>query len=390
MVSTGVGQTALHSGTQSNLIGNAPQLLIGIGILIGAGHHQVIWGTPEIGNDRQITERFEFGELHLDPRHIGDCHRLLGDRPFHHRHRITHERANVLALNAHDQEELIAHQDEAEYTTLTGELPQCVQQVLHRVGCVHRQCDRAPLAFLAPRGHYVVDPQLVHVPMVALHGCDDHYCAVMELLVVDHPLVAHKLGKLRAEATSSATFRLLAEELVTLLAYEATENLDVVPVNITTPVAACTGVEIAEPKPLVVPILRAGLGMLNGMVELMPTAEVGFLGMIRDESTLEATTYADRLPHDISNRHVFLLDPMLATGGTLVAAIDLLLERGAKDVTAICLIASPEGIARLEQAYAGRDLTVRVVTAGVDERLNEVGYIVPGLGDAGDRLYGTV
>lgn len=208
--------------------------------------------------------------------------------------------------------------------------------------------------------------------------------------MVDHPLVAHKLGRLRAEATSSATFRLLAEELVTLLAYEATENLNVVPVEITTPVATCTGVEMAEPKPLVVPILRAGLGMLNGMVKLMPTAEVGFLGMIRDESTLEATTYADRLPQDISNRQVFVLDPMLATGGTLVAAIDLLLARGAKDVTAICLIASPEGIAHLRNTYADQNVRVRIVTAGIDERLNEIGYIVPGLGDAGDRLYGSV
>lgn len=390
MASTGVGQTALHPGTQSNLIGNAPQLLIGIGVLIGAGHHQVIRGASEIGDDRQITEWFEFGEFHLDPGHIGDIHRLFGDRPFHHRHRITHHRTNMLALNPHDQEELITYQDKTEYATLTRELPQCVQQVLHRVGCVHRERDRVPLTFFPPRCDDVVDPRLFHIPMVALRGRNDHYCAVMEILVVDHPLVAHKLGRLRAEDTSSATFRLLAEELVTLLAYEATENLDVVPVNITTPVASCTGVEIAEPKPLVVPILRAGLGMLNGMVKLMPTAEVGFLGMIRDESTLEATTYADRLPQDISNRHVFLLDPMLATGGTLVAAIDLLLERGAKDVTAICLIASPEGIARLEAAYADRDLTVRVVTAGVDERLNEVGYIVPGLGDAGDRLYGAV
>jgi uracil phosphoribosyltransferase len=296
----------------------------------------------------------------------------------------------VVTLYANDEEELIAHQHESEYAALAGELSQCMQQVFRRVRCVHRERNRVPLTFFPPRRNDVVDPRLFHIPIVALHSLNDHYCAVMEILVVDHPLVAHKLGRLRAEDTSSATFRLLAEELVTLLAYEATENLDVVPIEITTPVATCTGVEIAEPKPLVVPILRAGLGMLNGMVKLMPTAEVGFLGMIRDEETLEATTYADRLPHDVSDRHVFLLDPMLATGGTLVAAIDLLLERGAKDVTAICLIASPEGIARLEAAYADRDVTVRVVTACVDERLNEVGYIVPGLGDAGDRLYGTV
>ncbi|CAB4749267.1 unannotated protein [freshwater metagenome] len=211
----------------------------------------------------------------------------------------------------------------------------------------------------------------------------------MRTLVIDHPLVAHKLGRLRAQDTSSATFRLLAEELVTLLAYEATRTLLVKPVDITTPVAPCTVQEMAEPKPLVVPILRAGLGMLNGMVKLMPTAEVGFLGMVRDETSLTATTYADRLPHNLAHRQVFVLDPMLATGGTLIAAIDLLLERGARDVTAICLLAAPEGIARLDAAYGDRDVDVTVVTAAVDSHLNEKGYIVPGLGDAGDRLYGV-
>lgn len=212
----------------------------------------------------------------------------------------------------------------------------------------------------------------------------------MRTLVIDHPLVAHKLTRLRREETSSATFRLLAEELVTLLAYEATDSLAVHPVDIVTPVAPTTGVELAEPKPLVVPILRAGLGMLNGMVKLMPTAEVGFLGMVRDEKSLVASTYADRIPHDLHDRQVFVLDPMLATGGTLVAAISLLLERGARDVTAICLLAAPEGLARVQEAFADRDVQVTVVTAALDERLNEHGYIVPGLGDAGDRLYGSV
>jgi uracil phosphoribosyltransferase len=150
------------------------------------------------------------------------------------------------------------------------------------------------------------------------------------------------------------------------------------------------GVKLADPRPLVVPILRAGLGMLDGMVRLLPTAEVGFLGMVRNEETLEVSTYADRMPHDISGRQVFALDPMLATGGTLVDAINLLLERGATDVTAICLLAAPEGLERLRQAFDGRDVRVTVVTAGLDERLNDKGYIVPGLGDAGDRLYGVV
>lgn len=212
----------------------------------------------------------------------------------------------------------------------------------------------------------------------------------METLIIDHPLVAHKMSRLRRAETSSATFRLLTEELVTLLAYEATENLEVEDVQISTPVADTVSREMKEPRPLVVPILRAGLGMLNGMVRLMPTAEVGFLGLVRDEQTLTASIYADRLPDDIHNRQVFVLDPMLATGGTLIAAIDILLERGAKDVTAICLLSAPEGLARLEAHYAGTSASVKLVTAGLDERLNEHGYIVPGLGDAGDRLYGTV
>jgi len=212
----------------------------------------------------------------------------------------------------------------------------------------------------------------------------------MRTLVIDHPLVAHKLTRLRKEETSSATFRLLAEELVTLLAYEATDGLQVKPIRITTPVAECDGVEMADPKPIVVPILRAGLGMLNGMMKLMPTAEVGFLGMVRDETSLIATTYADRLPQDLHNRQVFVLDPMLATGGTLVTSINLLLDRGARDVTAICLLAAPEGLKHMEESFAGRDVQVTVVTAALDDHLNEKGYIVPGLGDAGDRLYGVV
>jgi uracil phosphoribosyltransferase len=138
-----------------------------------------------------------------------------------------------------------------------------------------------------------------------------------------------------------------------------------------------------------VPILRAGLGMLDGMTRLLPTAEVGFLGMVRDEHTLQASTYANRLPDDLSGRQVFLLDPMLATGGTLAAAIRYVRDLGADDVTAICLLAAPEGIAAIETAF-GPDAPVSLVVAGLDERLNEVGYIVPGLGDAGDRLYGVV
>src|SRR5581483_5698622 len=176
-------------------------------------------------------------------------------------------------------------------------------------------------------------------------------CA-MRIHVLDHPLVAHKLTALRDERTDSPTFRRLADELVTLLAYEATRDVRTDPVEITTPVAVTTGVKLSYPRPLVVPILRAGLGMLDGMTRLLPTAEVGFLGMVRNEQTLEAPTYATRMPDDLSGRQVYVLDPMLATGGTLVAAIRLLIERGADDVTAICLLAAPEGVALMEKELA--------------------------------------
>jgi uracil phosphoribosyltransferase len=212
----------------------------------------------------------------------------------------------------------------------------------------------------------------------------------MRTQVVDHPLVAHKLTALRDEQTDTPTFRRLADELVSLLAYEATRDVRVSPKEIVTPVAPTTGVKLARPKPLVVPILRAGLGMLDGMMRLLPTAEVGFLGMVRNEETLEASTYAERLPDDLAGRQCYVLDPMLATGGTLSAAISFLTKRGADDITVICLLAAPEGCERLERDLAGSDVPVRVVTAAMDEKLNEKGYIVPGLGDAGDRLYGVV
>jgi uracil phosphoribosyltransferase len=212
----------------------------------------------------------------------------------------------------------------------------------------------------------------------------------MRTQVVDHPLVAHKLTALRDEQTDTPTFRQLADELVSLLAYEATRDVRVSPKEIVTPVAPTTGVKLARPKPLVVPILRAGLGMLDGMMRLLPTAEVGFLGMVRNEETLEASTYAERLPDDLAGRQCYVLDPMLATGGTLSAAISFLTKRGADDITVICLLAAPEGCERLERDLARIDVPVRVVTAAMDEKLNEKGYIVPGLGDAGDRLYGVV
>jgi uracil phosphoribosyltransferase len=211
----------------------------------------------------------------------------------------------------------------------------------------------------------------------------------MRTLVVDHPLVDHKLTALRDETTDTPTFRRLADQLVTLLAYEATRDVRVHPVHITTPVGPTTGVTLSMPRPLVVPILRAGLGMLEGMLRLLPTAEVGFLGMVRNEETLEASTYAERLPDDLSGRQCFVLDPMLATGGTLAAAVRFLTDRGADHITAICLLAAPEGLARMEGELEGLQIPVTVVTAALDECLNDQGYIVPGLGDAGDRLYGS-
>ncbi|MBK8468384.1 MAG: uracil phosphoribosyltransferase [Candidatus Phosphoribacter sp.] len=212
----------------------------------------------------------------------------------------------------------------------------------------------------------------------------------MRVHIADHQLISHKLTYLRDKRTDSPTFRRLTEELVTLLAYEATREVRVEPFQIETPVASTTGIKLAKPKPLVVPILRAGLGMLEGMVRLLPSAEVGFLGMMRNEETLEAITYANRLPDDLSGRQCYVLDPMLATGGTLVDAIRFLVERGADDITAITLISAPEGILHVERSLAHLSVPFTLVTGAVDERLNENGYIVPGLGDAGDRLYGIV
>ena len=213
----------------------------------------------------------------------------------------------------------------------------------------------------------------------------------MRLTVVDHPLVQHKISILRDKATQTPIFRLLAEELVTLLAYEATREVRTEEVKIQTPLQETRGQKLAKPRPLVVPVLRAGLGMLEGMSKLLPTAEVGFLGIKRNEETLEPFTYANRLPDDLGDRQVFIIDPMLATGGTLNDSIDYVFARGAKDVTCVCLIGAPEGVENvrrhLEAKWSGKN--VHVVLGALDEKLNEIGYIVPGLGDAGDRLYGV-
>ena len=184
-------------------------------------------------------------------------------------------------------------------------------------------------------------------------GINPRYSRDVKIHVANHPLISHKLTVLRDEKTNSPTFRQLVEEIVTLLAYEATREVKTHPVTIKTPVATTTGVELDQP-PVVVPILRAGLGMLEGMSRLMPTSEIGFLGMVRDEVTLQATTYANRLPEDLAGRQCYILDPMLATGGTLIAAIQYLLDLGATDIVAICIISSPEGIKAVGDAFPNK------------------------------------
>ena len=208
----------------------------------------------------------------------------------------------------------------------------------------------------------------------------------MRIHVADQPLITHKLTVLRDKNTPSPVFRQLVEELVTLLAYEATREVKTTEVTIETPVTQTKGRKLSKPRPIIIPILRAGLGMLEGIVKLLPTAEVGFLGIKRNEETLQPYTYANRLPDDLTGRQVYIIDPMLATGGTLIDSIDYVFEKGATDITCICLLGAPEGLEALEKHLGDKD--VKIVLGALDEKLNELGYIVPGLGDAGDRLYG--
>lgn len=205
----------------------------------------------------------------------------------------------------------------------------------------------------------------------------------MDVRVVDHPLTKARLSTMRDARTDNAAFRAALQELTLMLIYEATRDAEVAEEPIHTPVARTTGYRLATP-PLLVPVLRAGLGMADQAHRLIPEAQMGFVGLARDEQTLLPTPYMESLPDDLSNRPVYVLDPMLATGGSMVHTIQLLTERGATDVTAICTLAAPEGVDRLAES----GLPVRVITASVDERLNESGFIVPGLGDAGDREYG--
>lgn len=206
----------------------------------------------------------------------------------------------------------------------------------------------------------------------------------METVVVDHPLARQALTRMRDETTDRAVFRQSCDELAGMLLYEATRNLAVETYEIRTPLTATAGVRIARP-PLVVPVLRAGLGMLGPAIRLLPGAATGFIGLARDEETHEPALYMDSVPDDLDGRPVLILDPMLATGGSMVATCERLAERSPGPVTAACILAAPEGVARL----ADTGLVDVLVTAAVDDHLNEMAFIVPGLGDAGDRLFGT-
>jgi uracil phosphoribosyltransferase len=205
----------------------------------------------------------------------------------------------------------------------------------------------------------------------------------VETVVVDHPIVRARLTVMRDENSSNAEFRAALRELATLLVYEATRNLRVVDRPIVTPVAPTVGAAIADP-PLLVPVLRAGLGMAEAAFNLLPESQMGFVGLARDEHTHQPTPYMASLPEELTGRAVLVLDPMLATGGSLLHCLHLLASRGASDLTVVCALAAPEGLRRIEES----GLPVRVFTASIDERLNDNAYIVPGLGDAGDRQFG--
>jgi uracil phosphoribosyltransferase len=202
---------------------------------------------------------------------------------------------------------------------------------------------------------------------------------------VTHPLVRHKLGLLRDVNTDTDNFRRLVNELTLLLTYEATKEMDLEQIEVETPLEVTPAERIPGKKVAVCPILRAGIGMLDGVLSLIPVARVGFIGLYRDEETLQPVEYYVKLPADVAERDVLVLDPMLATGNSTAAAVTVLKNAGAKQITVIALIAAPEGIAQIERDHPD----VRVVVASIDSHLNEKGYIVPGLGDAGDRLYGT-
>ena len=206
-----------------------------------------------------------------------------------------------------------------------------------------------------------------------------------KVYVMDHPLIQHKVGIIRREEVGSKDFRQMISEIAMLMCYESTRNLKLQDVKIKTPICETTVKELAGKKLAVVPILRAGLGMVEGMLAMIQAAKVGHIGLYRDPETLEPVEYYCKLPSDCNEREVYVVDPMLATGGSCVAAIQMLKEKGVKNIHFMCIIASPEGVERLQKEHPDVDIYI----AALDEKLNDHGYIVPGLGDAGDRIFGT-
>lgn len=204
-------------------------------------------------------------------------------------------------------------------------------------------------------------------------------------VIMDHPLIQHKIGIIRRADTGSKDFRQMISEIAMLMCYEATRDLKLADVEIDTPICHMTAKELEGKKLAVVPILRAGLGMVEGMLNMIPAAKVGHIGLYRDEETLEPVEYFCKLPQDCSEREVFVVDPMLATGGSAAAAITMLKQKGVKNIRFMCIIAAPEGVKKMQEVHPDVDIYI----GALDERLNEHGYIVPGLGDAGDRIFGT-
>ena len=207
----------------------------------------------------------------------------------------------------------------------------------------------------------------------------------MQVRVIDHPLIQHKLTHIRDVTTGTKEFRELLDEIAMLMTYELTRNLNLEEVEIQTPVAKCKAKVLAGKKMGVIPILRAGLGMVNGVLKIIPAARVGHVGLYRDPQTLQPVEYYCKLPTDVQERDMIVIDPMLATGGSCVAAIDLVKKHGARNIKLMCLVAAPEGVQAVNDAHPD----VEIYAAAVDECLNDHGYIIPGLGDAGDRIFGT-
>lgn len=206
-----------------------------------------------------------------------------------------------------------------------------------------------------------------------------------KIVVMEHPLIQHKIGIIRKEETSSKEFREMISEIAMLMCYEATRDLKLADVKIHTPIADTTAKELAGKKLAVVPILRAGLGMVEGMLAMIPAAKIGHIGLYRDPETLAPVEYYCKLPADCSERDVFVVDPMLATGGSAAAAIQMLKDKGVRNIRFMCIIAAPEGIKKMQECHPDVDLYI----GALDDHLNDHGYIVPGLGDAGDRIFGT-